>query len=136
MQSSITQLITEYGSVLQNNKRTILDSTLLPAPAEKIGQALLVALTQTQDILQKESLRVGFVTLGGFLPLSQSEKLAVANWEHVQIPTDTQGSIELVEKLADFGKVYIDLQKKVLKRQAALLGVLHRFENSVGGNIV
>jgi hypothetical protein len=135
-QSSNTQLISEYGIILQNNKRTVLDSALLPAPAEKIGQVLLAALTQTQDTHQKEALRVSFVALGSFLPLSQSERLAVANWEHGQTPTDAQGLIDLAKKLDDFGNVYVDLQTKVLERQAALLNVLHRFEDSVRRNTV
>jgi hypothetical protein len=135
-QSSNAQLISEYGTILQNNKRTVLDSALLPAPAEKIGQALLAVLTQTQDTHQKEALRVAFIELASFLPLSQSEKLAVANWEQGQRPTDAQGLIDLAKKLGDFGNVYADLQTKVLEQQAALLNVLHRFEDSVRKNTV
>jgi hypothetical protein len=132
LQPEMEHLVREYGRVLEDNRSSIRDSSLLPASPEKIGEVLLVALSQTRDSRQREALRIALLELGSFLKLSTDQRRAINDFKKSELATDPNELLELAQRIAVSGDIYETLQKIVVERQAELMKILHRYERKIG----
>jgi hypothetical protein len=126
---SSEQLVRAYGKILEDHASELIrDPQILPASIEDIGVALLDAISKTRDVRTKEMLRVGFLELATFHSLSESEKRELHTFGSDKDFSNESNLLELADSIVEDSDSYIELQDRILTKQANLMLVLKKFE--------
>jgi hypothetical protein len=98
----IETIVRNYGSALVNAAGSVRDVRELPYSKEIIEEALISAMKFTEDVVMREQLAVGFVSLADFQELSREERKELVAWENgiikgIEQSSDLEASAHFVE---------------------------------------
>lgn len=106
----VEEIITAYGAVLAKRSPLgiVRDIRSLPYPKPQIKEALKIALALTVDADMRQQLKIGFISLADFQPLSNSEVDALQTWKG--------GAV-----IASAGEIAIEIQTRIAEETHVLV---------------
>ncbi len=76
-------IVQHYAEVVEKHPGTIENDSLLPAKKDKMKWSLLLLLRQAKKPKRQDWLKVGYLLLANFQPLSKAERAIVAKQDEL-----------------------------------------------------
>ena len=128
---SVFSLIADYGNVMAAKTSVCRDESELPAPKQKIEQAILLALKQSNLTEEyRNGLVMAYSNLSEFQSLSEADRHAVEKWDAAidgdlsqldKIATDISSAGEAVERLTQLTRREFDRRREYLRTQGYVI---------------
>jgi len=117
-------MVAAYGDVLAKNESGMInDITELPHPKERLKIVLKLLLKLNTGLTMREHLKVAFMSLSTFQPLTEQEKKLVREWNESLAYADPQNEsnvAKLSATLLRVGAVVLPLQEKAAAEMTQL----------------
>jgi hypothetical protein len=117
------KIVAAYGDVLANKIGVVQDIKELPYQKDQIKLALKILLKLTTDVTMQNHLRSGYVTLGDFQELSDTQAQALQVWNSItnKGSTMTQDEIGTVAReISRVGKIVMEVETKAVAEAESL----------------
>lgn len=114
------KIINAFGGVISSNRATIADEGVLPHSKAEIKEAIRFCLRLTDDPQTVEQLKVGYVLLSDFMPLTAQEKAVVARHAEWMQTLPDMSDPEAMQSMVSVFDQYQKLTQRVAE-EAALL---------------
>ena len=120
-------VIRSYGAILEaTSKESIHNSNILPMPKGDLAKILLAAIANTKEQSLRESLKVGFISLGDFMDLTDEQQKVVEQMDAIFSGPTEKIDMETINIMAENGDEHSVLMQKTEEQRQAMKQILQR----------
>lgn len=127
-QIDYNNLLRSYGAILEATAgEPVTNANVLPIDKETLEATILAALSQCTDADFYETLKVGFVSLGNFVQITNQEQIVLDKLSSEFNNSGKSVGLDSVNYMAENGHIQIALMQKAEQQRKLLIAKLQKW---------